>query len=59
MKPSKMELARGAELVANGRIDTRAMITQTLPLSKITLAFELKREPSGDVIHVMVDCQKQ
>jgi threonine dehydrogenase-like Zn-dependent dehydrogenase len=50
-------LARGAELVANGRIDTRTMITHTLPLSEIAQAFELKREPSGDVIHVMVDCQ--
>ena len=47
----------GARLVTEGAINTSDLVTHKVPLSQIAKAFDLKKEPSGDVIHVMVDCQ--
>jgi L-iditol 2-dehydrogenase len=48
----------GAKLVTGGVVNTGDLITHKLPLSQIDKAFDLKRDPSGEVIHVMVDCQR-
>lgn len=49
--------AEGTRLVTEGAINTSDLVTHNVPLSQIAKAFDLKKEPSGDVIHVMVDCE--
>jgi len=44
-------------LVSAGDIRVADMITHRIGLDEIDRAFELKRKPSGDVIHVMIDCR--
>lgn len=44
-------------LVLDGLVNTKEMITHVIPLKAITQAFELKRNHSGEVIHVMVNCE--
>lgn len=48
---------QGLRLVLDGLVNTKEMITHVIPLENITQAFELKRNHSGEVIHVMVKCE--
>lgn len=44
-------------LVLDGLVNTKEMITHIIPLHDIDQAFLLRNEHSGNVIHVMVNCQ--
>jgi threonine dehydrogenase-like Zn-dependent dehydrogenase len=48
----------GLALVRGGMINTGEIVTHTLPLERIQEAFELRNNPSGDVIHVLVGCRR-
>lgn len=48
----------GLKLVLDGLVNTKEMITHIVPLKEIKHAFELKRNHSGGVIHVMINCEK-
>jgi threonine dehydrogenase-like Zn-dependent dehydrogenase len=48
----------GAQLVVEGLVNTKEMITHIIPLSEIQKAFELREKHREDVIHVVVDCEK-
>lgn len=46
------------QLVQDGLVNTKEMITHVVPLEKIAEAFELRNERKDDTIHVMIDCEK-
>lgn len=46
----------GLRLVMDGLVNTKEMITHVIKLQDIDKAFQLRSEPSGTTIHVMVDC---
>lgn len=47
----------GMHLVTEGLINTRETITDIFPLKDIAKAFEIRNQRSGNVIHVMIDCE--
>ncbi len=49
----------GMRLVTDGLINTRETITHIFPLENIKEAFELRNKRSGDIIHVMIDCESK
>lgn len=46
------------QLVLDGLVDTREMITHRVPLSEIGRAFALRTDETSDAIHVLVDCER-
>lgn len=46
----------GRDMVVNGLINTERTVTHTFPLSKVDEAFAMRDKTSGEVIHVMIDC---
>ncbi|ALC83117.1 MULTISPECIES: zinc-dependent alcohol dehydrogenase [Bacillus] len=46
----------GLRLVTDGLVNTKETITHIFPLEKIEEAFKLRNDRSGDVIHVIIDC---
>lgn len=49
----------GMRLVTEGLINTKETITHIFPLKDIQEAFKLRDKRSGDVIHVMIDCESK
>jgi L-iditol 2-dehydrogenase len=47
----------GLQLVLDGLVNTKEMITHIVPLSKIGEAFHIRNSHQGDTIHVMIDCE--
>ena len=46
------------QLVLDGLVNTREMITHRVPLSEIGRAFALRTDETGDAIHVLIDCEQ-
>lgn len=49
--------AEGTQLVLDGLVNTREIVTHQVPLSRIQEAFELRDDSGNDAIHVLVDCE--
>ncbi len=47
----------GLKLVAQGLVNTAEIVTHEFPLERIQQAFELRNDPRGEAIHVLVDCE--
>jgi threonine dehydrogenase-like Zn-dependent dehydrogenase len=45
------------QLVLDGLVNTKEMITHTVPLSQVSQAFALRDDKSNNAIHVLVDCE--
>ncbi|TXT62411.1 MAG: Molecular chaperone GroES [Promethearchaeota archaeon] len=48
----------GVQLVREGLVNTKEMITHILPLSEIQKAFTLREKHQEEVIHVIIDCER-
>lgn len=46
------------EYVLEGIVNASRLITHKFPLTKLKEAFRLKERPRGDVIHIMVKCER-
>jgi len=46
----------GIELVSNGLVNTREIVTHTFSLTQIAEAFRLRAAQSCDAIHILIDC---
>jgi L-iditol 2-dehydrogenase len=49
----------GIDLVTDGLVNTGEFIDRIFPLSRIQEAFELRNDKNNDVIHILVDVEKQ
>ncbi|KAF0094589.1 MAG: alcohol dehydrogenase [Puniceicoccaceae bacterium 5H] len=47
------------QMVVDSLVNTREMITHTLPLERIQEAFELRTDKQSDALHVLVDCERR
>ncbi len=58
---SDMEMRRffneGIQMTLDGLVNTREMVTHTLPLGNIQEAFELRSDPNNDALHILIDCE--
>ncbi|QGH35577.1 alcohol dehydrogenase catalytic domain-containing protein [Gracilibacillus salitolerans] len=45
------------QLVLDGLVNTKEMITDVFSLDQVADAFALRNEPKGDTLHVMIDCE--
>jgi threonine dehydrogenase-like Zn-dependent dehydrogenase len=49
----------GLQLVMDGLVNTKQMITDIVPLANVADAFRLRNHHNGGTIHVMIDCENK
>lgn len=48
----------GIQMVMDGLVNTREIVTHHIPLTEIDKAFEIRNRADSETIHVLVDCEK-